>query len=247
MRGSAALRTGVAPGGALAGPWVQNSLWTRARAVPSLDLRFADNKSLVDATTGSNIVTHTRASSGTYVGSDGVIRTAVTNLCLQSEDFSTTWANSESSENVNAIIAPNGALTADALVENTASAAHLLSQTLAFVSGFSYTYSIYVKAGTRSEVRITLGQVAFGAGGSTLTVNLFDGSLISQTNADNYDIISVGNGWYRISLTDTAASSASASISVLPTVGNVGAYSGVSGDEAIYIWGAQLEQSATVG
>jgi hypothetical protein len=52
MRGSAALRTGVAPGGALAGPWVQNSLWTRARAVPSLDLRFADNKSLVDATTG---------------------------------------------------------------------------------------------------------------------------------------------------------------------------------------------------
>jgi hypothetical protein len=163
------------------------------------------------------------------------------NLCLQSEDFSTTWVNSESSENVNAIIAPNGALTADALVENTASAAHALTQTLAFVSGFSYTYSIYVKAGTRSAVRITLGQAAFGAGGSTLTVNLFDGSLIAQTNADNYDIISVGNGWYRIFLTDTAASSASAAISVFPTVGNVGAYSGVSGDEAIYLWGAQVE------
>jgi hypothetical protein len=79
MRGSAVFRTGVAPGGALAGPWVQNSLWTRARAVPSLDLRFADNKSLVDATTGSNLVTFTRASSGTYVGSDGVLRSAVTN------------------------------------------------------------------------------------------------------------------------------------------------------------------------
>jgi hypothetical protein len=87
MRGSAALRTGVAPGGALAGPWVQNSLWTRARAVPSLDLRFADNKSLVDATTGSKLVTFTRASSGTYVGSDGVIRNAVTNLLLRSEEF----------------------------------------------------------------------------------------------------------------------------------------------------------------
>jgi hypothetical protein len=81
MRGSAVFRTGVAPGGALAGPWVQNSLWTRARAVPSLDLRFADNKSLVDATTGAqNLVTFTRASSGTYVGSDGVLRSAVTNL-----------------------------------------------------------------------------------------------------------------------------------------------------------------------
>ena len=79
MRGSAAFRTGVAPGGALAGPWVRNSLWTAARAVPSLDLRFADNKSLVDAVTGAQLVTFTRASSGTFVGSDGLIKTATTN------------------------------------------------------------------------------------------------------------------------------------------------------------------------
>ena len=78
MRGSAAFRVAVAPGGALAGPWVKNSLWTAARAVPSLDLRFADNKSLVDAVTGAQLVTHTRASSGTFVGSNGVLQTAVT-------------------------------------------------------------------------------------------------------------------------------------------------------------------------
>ena len=78
MRGSAAFRVAVAPGGALAGPWVQNSLWTAARAVPSLDLRFAENKSLVDATTGAQLVTFTRASSGTFVGSDGVLQTAAT-------------------------------------------------------------------------------------------------------------------------------------------------------------------------
>ena len=79
MRGSAVFRTGIAPGGALAGPWVRNPLWTRARAVPSLDLRFADNKSLVDAVTGASLVTFTRASTGTYVGSDGVLQTAATN------------------------------------------------------------------------------------------------------------------------------------------------------------------------
>ena len=79
MLGSAAFRTGIAPGGALAGPWVRNPLWTRARAVPSLDLRFADNKSLVDATTGASLVTFTRASTGTYVGADGLIKTATTN------------------------------------------------------------------------------------------------------------------------------------------------------------------------
>jgi hypothetical protein len=48
--------------------------------VPSLDLRFADNKSLTDAVTGASLVTFTRASSGTFVGSDGVLQTAATDV-----------------------------------------------------------------------------------------------------------------------------------------------------------------------
>ena len=59
--------------------WAKDALWRGAQAVPSLDLRFADNKSLVDAVTGQQLVTHTRASSGTFVGSDGVLQTATTN------------------------------------------------------------------------------------------------------------------------------------------------------------------------
>ena len=79
MRGSAAFRAGVAPGGALAGPWVRNPLWRNARAVPSLDLQLADNKSLVDGVTGKNLVDFTRASSATFTGSDGLIKSATTN------------------------------------------------------------------------------------------------------------------------------------------------------------------------
>jgi hypothetical protein len=48
--------------------------------VPSLDLRFADNKSLVDAVTGASLVTFTRASSGTVTDSAGVIQTAATDV-----------------------------------------------------------------------------------------------------------------------------------------------------------------------
>ena len=67
--------------GAIAVPgWAKNELWRKARAVPSLDLRFADNKSLTDAVTGASLVTFTRASSGTYVDSAGVIQTAATNV-----------------------------------------------------------------------------------------------------------------------------------------------------------------------
>lgn len=56
--------------------WVKDELWRRARATPSLDLRFADSKSLVDATTGQNLVTFTRASEATFVNSQGQIQTA---------------------------------------------------------------------------------------------------------------------------------------------------------------------------
>jgi hypothetical protein len=60
--------------------WAKDALWRRAQAIPSLDLRFADSKSLVDATTGSNLVTFTRASSGTYIDSAGVLQTATTDV-----------------------------------------------------------------------------------------------------------------------------------------------------------------------
>ena len=46
----------------------------------SLDLKFADNKSLTDAVTGASLVTFTRASNGTYTDSAGVLQTAATDV-----------------------------------------------------------------------------------------------------------------------------------------------------------------------
>ena len=55
--------------GAIAVPgWAKNELWRRAKAVPSLDLRFAENRSLVDATTGAQLVTFSRTSEKTVRG-----------------------------------------------------------------------------------------------------------------------------------------------------------------------------------
>lgn len=65
---------------ALFGPWSGNALWTAARAVPSLDLCFADKKDLICASSGRQLVTFARASSGTYVDSAGVRRTAATDV-----------------------------------------------------------------------------------------------------------------------------------------------------------------------
>ena len=60
---------------ALRAPWLRDPLWTRARMVPSLDLRFEDGL-LPASVSGQRLVTFTRGSTGTYVGSDGLIKTA---------------------------------------------------------------------------------------------------------------------------------------------------------------------------
>ena len=43
----------------------------------SLDLNFAQRKSLTDRVSNNNLITFSRDSIGTYVGSDGLIKTAV--------------------------------------------------------------------------------------------------------------------------------------------------------------------------
>jgi hypothetical protein len=60
--------------------WLKDFLWRRAQAVPSLDLRFADNKSLVDSVSGQNLITFTRVSSATFIDSTGTLQTAATNV-----------------------------------------------------------------------------------------------------------------------------------------------------------------------
>lgn len=56
----------------------RDSLWETG-GIPSLDLNFAKNKSLIDSVSGNNLVTFTRASTATYVGEDGLIKTAAVN------------------------------------------------------------------------------------------------------------------------------------------------------------------------
>jgi hypothetical protein len=239
MRGSAAFRAAVAPGGVLAGPWVRNELWRRARAVPSLDLRFADNESLVDATTGQNLVTFTRAGSGTYVGSDGLIKTATTNLALRSEEFdNASWSKTTSSVTANAIVAPDGATTADKLIVDNGQSAGYAAQSTSFTSGTTWIASCYAKAGEVGDFRFVFESAAFGSNLNAV-FNLSTGVVTSFTTG-SASIQSVGNDWYRCIATATTTATASASIQFR----SVHAGNGTNG---IFLWGAQLEQSSTVG
>jgi hypothetical protein len=66
---------GIAPGMRRDPGWLRDRLWQRAQRVPTLDLRFAANRSLRDAVSGRELVTFTRASSATVVNAAGTIET----------------------------------------------------------------------------------------------------------------------------------------------------------------------------
>ena len=234
MRGSAVFRTGIAPGGALAGPWVRNPLWTRARAVPSLDLRFADNKSLVDATTGASLITFTRASSGTYVGADGLIKSATTdearfdhnpttgeslgllveeartNLSLRSQELdNAAWTKAASSITANAIASPDETTTADKLVEDSSTANHNIVEAtiITYTSGVTYSFSFFVKKAERQTVQILMHPNPFPgtAAQRTAIFNSNTGALASVGSAyTNSSVTTLPSGWYRVSVTSTA-------------------------------------------
>jgi hypothetical protein len=254
MRGSAALRASVAPGGALAGPWVRDELWRRARAVPSLDLRFAENKSLVDATTGAQLVTFTRASSGTYTDSQGVIRQATTNLLLRSEEFQTTWGATLSTVSTDTTTAPNGAATADSLIVNNTQTiinAYISQDVTKPAAALTYSVSVYAKANQYNRITVTCHDTATLNNRALATVDLSNGTFVTSpsavgtfSNAAGGTIVDAGNGWYRIGFTFTTSTETGIRTRLSARDSSATTGDGTSG---IYLWGAQLEQSSTVG
>lgn len=236
-----ALRSGLRNGGLRRGGLHAGLEGGSIFNIASLDLNFARYKNI------GSLVTFTRASSGTFVGSDGVLRTAVTNLLLQSEDFSTSWFNFGTTETVNATTAPNGTNTADEIIEDTTNANHIVVQNFASTSGTVYSFSCYLKAGVRSfaflDVNATGTLHAVSVNLSTGAVSTAIGSPTGATS------IVLPNGWYRVAFSYTSGTTGTVSHEIRISTDGVWAnrtYTG-NGTGSVFAWGAQLELSATVG
>jgi len=164
------------------------------------------------------------------------------NLALQSSDFSQTtpWnLLSNLTVTTNAVAAPDGTLTADRLVETATTANHsMLHANIAAVSGETYTYSVYAKAGERTWLAIAPANQA-----PTDWFNLGTGAL--GTTAKAGAISDAGNGWYRCSITEVAATTTRTIYIWLRTAdGQTGTYAG-STSNGLYLWGAQVNRGAT--
>jgi hypothetical protein len=164
-----------------------------------------------------------------------------TNICLQSEDFATTWTTSAVSVQTNQAVAPSGELTADRLIEDSTTAEHNLRQTSITVSSSAaYTATIYAKASGRTTFRLlcsTTGPSSGFAGGS---FDLSAGTATASGTA-TATIENVGNGWYRCRATVTSGAAQTAMEYRVQL--QSGSYTG-DGYSGVYIWGAQLEAGA---
>jgi len=177
-----------------------------------------------------------------------LIEEARTHLLLRSAEFDqASWAKSEAFVTANAVIAPDGALTAERLYETTAaSVGHFLQQGVAMTSGVSYTATVYAKQGERRYV--VLRYITGGAFSNT-HICFFDLQTGIATNSGSFPVTSfsitpVGNGWYRCSITQSATATATGTFGVyLSNDGLSTTYTG-DGFSGIYIWGAQLEAGA---
>ena len=165
-----------------------------------------------------------RETTATRVNENGLIEVVPKNLLLQSNTFSTTWSNSNSTE-TSGQIGYDGSSNAWLLTKTGSSG--FIQQILAQTG--IVTQSIYVKANDSTWCYILNG-VGF------TYFNLFDGVIGSGTDI-NSTIESAGNGWYKISITTNGCTY----FRIYPAEEN--SNSATSG--SIFIQNAQVEQGST--
>jgi hypothetical protein len=171
--------------------------------------------------------------------SSAVLRGGSTNLLTYSEQFdNAAWTKVRSSITANTIVAPNGTLTGDKLVEDTtASNTHFVRQTFTVAVG-TYTYSVFAKAGERAVLQVTRSTASID------TINHVFNLSTGVATGTSVSMTSVGNGWYRCVGVITVNTAAATAVHFSLNNGSTDSYTG-DGTSGLYIWGAQLNVGST--
>jgi hypothetical protein len=213
---------------------------------------------------GNGDFTHSRGSTATRVNIDGLIESVSTNvprldyplidgvvqdcpaLLLEpsrtnylerTEEFSNSyWTKYNSSVSANQVVSPDGAVTADKLIENTVNTQHEIGRAFGFTSGQTYVVSVFAKSSERNlQIR----------GGNTNTFpananfDLSNGTIQSTSLGTAY-IEDYGNGWYRCMVKATAAASSTTNVNFRLVNGTLSTYTG-DNSSGVFLWGAQNE------
>jgi len=148
---------------------------------------------------GDGDFTFTRGSnlSATRVNAEGLIEKGRENLLLQSNQFDTTWAGNNALA-ISEYADRNGGTNAWLLREQGGNIQHYIRQSSGLYSGIG-TFSFYAKKKDYDWIQFARS----GDGGDYANFNISNGTLGNVSGASIIDrkIESVGNGWYRCSVT----------------------------------------------
>ena len=226
---------------------------------PSVSLDFENSKTLDPR------ITFTRSSVGTYVGADGLIKTAAADeprfnhdpetgksLGLLIEELRTNihtysipdsnWTQSNCTLTLNNAIAPDNTQTASLFTgTGGSSVGHYIYLNHPTQETF-YTQTFFVKAGTTEFV-----QIATSTGWQARYANFQltgDGVVGNEDIVGPVTIEKYPNGWYRIRVTEKAIVSYAGNSArmILSSVDSLTASRiSNSSEKTFYVWGAQIE------
>uniref|UniRef100_G8EY18 Uncharacterized protein n=1 Tax=Synechococcus phage S-CAM8 TaxID=754038 RepID=G8EY18_9CAUD len=193
----------------------------------SLDLRFADKRTLADRVSGNNLITFSRASGSgygaTYVDSDGLIKTSPVNLVYPSESIDVgvgLWTSTASSGTIsvtpNSTESPYGTTTATRVVATKAGTGYGVFQARPNIPSTPSVGSIWIKSNT----------------GSNQTIYF----RLDLGGAEDYNL-TVTPEWQRYQMVEDEAAGL--------TYFSVGLRGGSDASCDISIWGAQVEEGTT--
>jgi hypothetical protein len=181
-----------------------------------------------------------------------LIEESRTNLLLQSQTFSgAVWSQSRVTQTPNATTAPDGTTTAPSITETAVVGNHVLQQLPSVTNGVTYTFSCYLKKGVLATAPDII-QLALGGTGfpplPCVNFNLSTGAVTGQREGAVGSITSVGNGWWRCTLTRAAGGTGIGNLWIAfvnnnPSSTVLPSYLGSTTSD-VFIWGAQLEAGA---
>lgn len=154
------------------------------------------------------------------------------NVLTSTQAFSTIWNNNGLAITDNAMLAPDGTMTA----ASTASAVGTRFQLFNVTAGTTWTYSLHVRPAdpTKSVLGFIDGP-ALGAGSSySFTPSTLSVSAPAGPNLVNGGITALPDGWYRFSLTFVAPNTGDVAVHIYPLNADLHGW-----------WGAQLEPGPT--
>ena len=178
------------------------------------------------------------------------LRVLRANVCLQSEDFDTTWTKSVTLTTDDAV-APDGATTADKADDTGSGATENIQQNITIPDdSTSWCFSIFVKKtsadshyfGTELELR-------GGSSQKIVTPTLYNtntGAVGGTTGTDDTGVIDAGDYWRVWSVvSNNSSGNVTARLKIYPafnTAGNASPSNAATGFK--HVWGAQLENTA---